>query len=98
MFPSPTHQDPRNAPSHRSFLDARGRADLDPFIVTEGMHAHRQSLSRSRRDTPSYGAEQKLIRKFGCFWFCPEAAVRIGVSDGWKPDTLSAPPTAQRRT
>src|SRR3954449_11743403 len=33
---SPTHQDPRNAPSHRSFLDARGRTDLDPLIVAKG--------------------------------------------------------------
>src|ERR1700730_4227689 len=35
-FASPTHQDQQNAPSHRSFPDARGRNDLDPLIITEG--------------------------------------------------------------
>src|ERR1700680_4303969 len=50
-FPSPTHQDPRNAPSDRSFLDARGRADLDPIIVTEG-DAH--SSSKPEPQPPRY--------------------------------------------
>src|SRR5882724_7173960 len=51
MFPSPTHQDPRNAPSHRSFLDARGRTDLDPLIVAEG-DAH--SASKTEPQPPRY--------------------------------------------
>src|SRR6266851_6916131 len=50
-FPSPTHQDQRNAPSHRSFPDARGRADLDPLIVTEG-DAH--STSKPEPQPPRY--------------------------------------------
>src|SRR5260370_8361714 len=50
-FPSPTHQDQRNAPSHRSFLDARGPADLDPLIVREG-DAH--SLSKREPQPPRY--------------------------------------------
>src|SRR5215813_12813594 len=48
---SPTHQDPRNAPSHRSFLDARGRTDLDPLIVAEGA-AH--SASKAEPQPPRY--------------------------------------------
>src|ERR1700720_1170821 len=50
-FPSPTHQDQQNAPSHRSFLDARGRTDLDRFIVTEG-NAH--SSSKPEPQPPRY--------------------------------------------
>src|SRR5258708_39576485 len=51
MFPSPTHQDPRNAPSHRSFLDARGRTDLDPLIVAEG---DAYSASKAEPQPPRY--------------------------------------------
>src|SRR6266851_3968763 len=50
-FPSPTHQDPRNAPSHRSFPDARGRADLDPLNVTEG---DANSSSKREPQPPRY--------------------------------------------
>src|SRR5438067_42947 len=56
---------------YRSFLDARGRADLDPLIVAEG-DAHSSSKPEPhRRDTPSNGAERKLMLGIGCFRFCP---------------------------
>src|SRR5258708_36342668 len=51
MFPSPTHQDPRNAPSHRSFLDARGRTDPDPLIVAE---RDAYSASKAEPQPPRY--------------------------------------------
>src|SRR6266699_1671582 len=50
-FLSPTHQDPRNAPSHRSFLDARARTDLDPFIIIEG---DARSASKAEPQPPRY--------------------------------------------
>src|SRR5262249_17907686 len=50
-FLSPTHQDPRNAPSHPSFLHAPPRTHLDPFIVTEG---DARSASKAEPQTPRY--------------------------------------------
>src|SRR3954453_31559 len=61
-FPSPTHQDRRNAPSDRSFLDARGKADLDPIIVTEG-DAH--SSSKREPQPPRYTICHRGQRTFG---------------------------------
>src|SRR6516165_5713021 len=46
-----TDTSPRNAPSHRSFLDAQGPTDLDPPIVAEGA-AH--SASKAEPQPPRY--------------------------------------------
>jgi hypothetical protein len=50
----------RNAPSHRSFLDARGQADLDSIIVTEG-DAH--SSSKTEPQPPRYTICRLLNRR-----------------------------------
>src|SRR5215471_13668514 len=59
---SNTHQDPRNAPSHRSFLDARGRTDLDPLIVAEEA-AH--SASKAEPQPPRYIIWRRLSAFIG---------------------------------
>src|ERR1700680_1690422 len=64
-FPSPTHQDQQNAPSHRSFLDARGRADLDPLIATEG-DAH--SSSKHEPQPPRYTIFRIVIGQTARCW------------------------------
>jgi hypothetical protein len=51
MFAAPTRQDPRNAPSHRSFPDVRGRTDLDQLIVAEG---DARSASKREPQPPRY--------------------------------------------
>src|SRR5437762_4578758 len=73
-FLSPTHQDPRNAPSHRSFLDARARTDLDPFIIIEGdarsaskaePQPPRYTISRRKPEAPDLAAELPLSADTG---------------------------------
>src|SRR3954466_4396671 len=76
-FPSPTHKDRGNAPSDRSFLDARGQADLDPIIVTEG-DAH--SSSKREPQPPRYTI---------CLRFASDvAASRARLASGWRAAPL----------
>src|SRR5262249_54413373 len=80
---SPTHQDPRNAPSHRSFLDARGRTDLDPLIVAEGA-AH--SASKAEPQPPRY-----TICGYGLPTFTDPATI------GWNAPIPDLPALAPER-
>ena len=48
-----TRLDQRNGPSHRSFLDDRGRPTSIRYRLRKGTRTHHPSLSRGRRDTPS---------------------------------------------
>jgi hypothetical protein len=41
----------------------------------KGMRTQHPSVSRSRRDTPSIGAERKLMFEVRCFRFCPFPAI-----------------------
>jgi len=50
--------------------------ELEPTSIhassQEGMRPQHPRLNRSRRDTPSLGAQWKLMSVLGGFRFCPE--------------------------